>query len=110
MYMKKNMYLVAAIKRVHKLYEDEMQEVFVKFHRQVQTTARKHMYDRGTLSRSIKARMEYCMASLNPLPSWKLEQLEDEELSTLVTIDDLEDETPVTSFSQAFELELSTLP
>ena len=69
-YLKKNMYLIAAFKRVHKLYEDEMKELFVKFHSEIEVTAKRNIWDRGQLARALSNKIAVQMDKLNPLPRW----------------------------------------
>lgn len=67
-YVKKNLFLIAAMDRQFAFYEDEMKEQFVKFHTQVQDCARRpdNFCNMHTLVNMLTLKMAESIRQINP--------------------------------------------
>ena len=57
-YLRKNMFLVAAFKKIDKVNKADMEDIFLKFHSQVEAVAREHLHDRKLLKMQIETTMK----------------------------------------------------
>ena len=67
-YVKKNLYLIAALDRQFAFYEDELKDQFIKFHAKVQECARKreNFSNMQTLVNQLTLKMAESMRQINP--------------------------------------------
>lgn len=106
-YVKKNLFLIAAIDWIPGIYESQVQELFQEMHQQVQIEARKRVnfLDYSRLQRVLKDQIVRQMHSLNP-------PCPVEHLNTGVSMNDLESGALLaaedTSLTGMFETEMSS--
>lgn len=89
-YVKKNLFLIAALDRQFAFYEDELQAQFVKLHEKVQATARKreNLY-MPTMINQLTLTMAEAMRQINPPCKEEIdmrmlpEELDDIEMTSL---------------------------
>ena len=88
------------------LYEDQLKDMFVKFHKSVNATARANFLDRGRLTRTLIHSMAKGMRDLNPPCKEYI------DLEALDTEDDIECQNTSASsyfFGSGQEIELTSL-